>query len=122
MSKELPFKIDDSNPELCDQIEALWEKSRKSGVTFSYMNFAEDVMALAVELMAKKASEEGVTSAEMQRIRLILGDEYSEAEIDDMLNKATFEKTAAGVTVTYDNGVKDHFRYHQVLEWASNLR
>ena len=56
-----------------------------------------------------------ITDNDIKQIKEILRDEYSQAEVDDMISNATITKDDNGVLVTYDNGVKDLFAYKQVL-------
>ena len=44
------FLVDDTNPDLCNAVEALWEKNKKSRNTFFYMDFAEDLLNMMVEI------------------------------------------------------------------------
>ncbi|KVP97835.1 hypothetical protein WJ96_04495 [Burkholderia ubonensis] len=62
-----------------------------------------------------------ITADDLKQIKTCLNEEYPEAEVDEMLESATFEKTSEGVIVTYDNGVKDRFFYRQVLLHSSAL-
>lgn len=62
-----------------------------------------------------------ITAEDLKQIKATLKGEYSEAEVDEMLATATFEKTPVGVVVTYDNGARDRFFYRQVLLHSSAL-
>ena len=80
-----------------------------------------------LRLLKARSDPTEVTETDLAQIRTSLReDSYRDDEIDEMLAASTLLKDAAGVTVTYDNGVQDRFEYKPVLLhlacWTENRR